>query len=144
MRAKRQRLVLAGAAVVAVLGSGVLAMSAIGSRASYFYAPSDLAHARLEQGRAFRLGGMVTPGSLRRAPDGLTLRFAVHDEARAVPVVFKGIPPDLFREGSGVVAEGTMAGGTFVATQLLAKHDERYRPPSTAGGRHRTDTLVAR
>jgi cytochrome c-type biogenesis protein CcmE len=141
MKAKHQRLILALAALTAVIGSGVLAMSAIGERASYFYAPGDIAREGAPQGRHVRLGGMVTQGSLKRASDGVTLNFIVHDEAHQVPVVFKGIPPDLFKEGSGVVAEGSFQGGTFVASNLLAKHDENYKPPQMAGVQHKTDTL---
>ncbi len=141
MKAKHQRLILSLAALSAVVGSGVLAMSAIGDRASYFYAPGDVAKAAPPAGKAVRLGGMVTKGSLTRGSDGVTLGFKVHDEASTVDVVFKGIPPDLFKEGSGVVAEGSFAGGTFVATNLLAKHDENYMPPQMAGTQHKTDSL---
>jgi cytochrome c-type biogenesis protein CcmE len=142
VKAKHQRLFLALAALGAVVGSGVLAMSAIGDRASYFYAPGDVAKAAPAEGQAVRLGGMVTPGTIRRGADGVTLAFTVHDEASAVNVVFKGIPPDLFKEGSGVVAEGAFQGKTFVATNLLAKHDENYMPPKVAGVQHKTDTLT--
>ena len=141
MKAKHQRLALAIAALVAVLGSGVLAMSAIGERASYFYSPGDIAKEGAPQGRDVRLGGMVTNGSLVKAPDGVTLRFDVHDATNTIPVTFKGIPPDLFKEGSGVVAEGRFEGKSFVASNLLAKHDENYKPPQMAGDQHRTDTL---
>jgi len=141
MKAKHQRLILALAALSAVVGSGVLAMSAIGDRASYFYSPTDVARDGVPQGRAIRLGGMVTNGSLVKGQDGVTLTFAVHDEAGTVPVSFKGVPPDLFKEGSGVVAEGAFEGRTFVATNLLAKHDENYKPPQMAGTQHKTDTL---
>ena len=142
VKAKHQRLFLALAALTAVVGSGVLAMSAIGDRASYFYAPGDVAKAAPTNGQAIRLGGMVTPGTIRRAADGVTMAFTVHDEAGAVNVVFKGIPPDLFKEGSGVVAEGAFEGKTFVATNLLAKHDENYKPPQMAGAQHKTDSLT--
>jgi cytochrome c-type biogenesis protein CcmE len=88
-----------------------------------------------------RLGGMVTSGSLVKAADGVTLSFVVHDENNQIPVRFRGIPPDLFKEGSGVVAEGAFDGKTFVANNLLAKHDENYKPPQMAGKEHKTDTL---
>ena len=149
MKAKHQRLILALAALTAVVGSGVLAMSAIGERASYFYAPSDIAREGAPQDKIVRLGGMVTKGSLVR--DGVVYKFTVHDERNALPVVFKGIPPDLFKEGSGVVAEGMFEGCslapgmpgtcTFKASNLLAKHDENYKPPQMAGLQHKTDTL---
>ncbi len=140
MKAKHQRLILALAALSAVVGSGVLAMSGLKDRASYFYAPGDVARRGLPAG-AIRLGGMVTKGSLVKAADGVTLSFVVHDEKNAVPVRFRGIPPDLFKEGSGVVAEGSFVGTTFVATNLLAKHDENYKPPQMAGKEHTTVSL---
>ena len=142
VKAKHQRLILALAGLGAVLGSGVLAMSAIGDRASYFYAPEDIARDGIPQGRAIRLGGMVTKDSIFRATDGVTMTFIVHDQKGEVPVRFKGIPPDLFKEGSGVVAEGMFEGRTFVASNLLAKHDENYMPPQMAGKHHKTDTLT--
>lgn len=144
MRAKHQRLVLAGLAVFAVGGSALLAMSGLKDQAAYFYAPADAAGGRAPVGKAARLGGMVAPGSLRRASDGVTIYFTVADNAARVPVRFTGITPDLFREGSGVVAEGRFLGdGSFAADNLLAKHDERYMPPppADAGKLTRTDTL---
>ena len=141
MKAKHQRLILALAGLGAVIGSGVLAMSAIGDRASYFYAPEDIAKNGIPQGQAIRLGGMVAKDSIARANDGVTMTFLVHDEKGEVPVRFKGIAPDLFKEGSGVVAEGMFEGRTFVATNLLAKHDENYMPPQLAGKQHKTETL---
>ena len=141
MKAKHQRLILALAGLSAVLGSGVLAMSAIGDRASYFYAPEDIAKNGIPQGQAIRLGGMVAKDSIARANDGVTMTFLVHDAKGEVPVRFKGIAPDLFKEGSGVVAEGMFEGRTFVATNLLAKHDENYMPPQLAGKQHKTETL---
>lgn len=142
MKPKQQRLVLALAALAAVTGSSLLAMSALDDKADYFYSPGDVERRGVEQGRAMRLGGMVERGSLRHAADGVTLAFVVHDETNRVPVTFKGIAPDLFREGSGVVAEGSFRGSTFVATNLLAKHDERYMTPEQAGAEHKTSTLA--
>lgn len=142
MKPKQQRLALALAALAAVTGSSLLAMSAIGDKADYFYSPSDVLKKGVEQGRAIRLGGIVEPGTLRHGGDGVTLNFTVGDEGHRLPVAFRGIAPDLFREGSGVVAEGSFKGGTFVATNLLAKHDENYRPPAQAGSEHKTTTLV--
>ena len=105
-----------------------LAMSALSDEAAFFYAPADAASAQL--GKPVRLGGMVAPGSVKRMADGVTIAFTVTDGKATVPVRFSGIVPDLFRENSGVVAEGRfVAGGGFVADNLLAKHDERYMPP---------------
>ena len=129
MKPKNQRLVLVAAAMAAVLLAVLLAMWGLKDRAAYFYTPADIAAGRAAEDKAMRLGGMVEPGSLRRDPDGVTVRFMVGDGDARTPVVFRGIVPDLFREGSGVVAEGRMRGGTFVADNILAKHDERYMPP---------------
>jgi len=128
IKAKHQRLVLLVIALVALVGAGLLAAWALSKQASYFYVPSDLVAHPPEQGRAVRLGGMVEKGSIRTMPDGVTIHFIVGDGKARVPVRFSGITPDLFVEGSGVVAEGRMEGQTFVADNLLAKHDEKYVP----------------
>jgi len=142
MKAKNQRLTLALLAVVAVLGAALLAMSALKDQAAYFYTPSDVMKDHVAPGTAVRLGGMVTQGSLKRLPDGVTIDFMVTDNAASVPVRFSGIVPSLFREGSGVVADGRFdAAGTFVADTILAKHDERYMPPQVAGAMHKTESL---
>lgn len=141
VKAKHQRLTLALAALVVLIGAGLLGMSALKDQASYFLSPGDVARNGVEQGRPVRLGGMVTAGSLKRAADGVTIDFVVHDESNSVPVRFSGITPALFKEGSGVVAEGSFQGGRFIATNLLAKHDERYMPPVEDRGRHKTTTL---
>ena len=129
MKPKNQRLVLVVAAIVAMLIAVLLAIWGLREQASYFFTPADIVAGKAEQGRAIRLGGMVEAGSVRRAPDGVTIRFVVTDGHARTPVAYRGIVPDLFREGSGAVAEGRMQGGTFVAESILAKHDERYMPP---------------
>jgi cytochrome c-type biogenesis protein CcmE len=129
MKPKNQRLVLVSAALVAIVAAVLLAMWGLKDRAAYFYTPADIAAGKVDPGKAMRLGGMVQAGSVRKAPDGVTIRFVVTDGDAQTPVTFRGIVPDLFREGSGVVAEGRMQGGTFVADNILAKHDERYMPP---------------
>ena len=129
MKPKNQRLVLVSAALVAVLVAVLLAMWGLRDRASYFYTPADIAAGKATEGQAVRLGGMVEKGSIRRESDGITIRFVVTDGTASTPVVYRGIVPDLFREGSGAVAEGRLRGGTFVADTILAKHDERYMPP---------------
>lgn len=134
MKAKHQRLILALVALAAIIGAGLLAASALRDEAAYFYAPADVRTKGVEPGKAIRLGGMVAKGSLKRASDGVTIRFDVTDGKATVPAAFSGIAPDLFKEGGGVVAEGAFDGkGTFVATNLLAKHDERYMPRELEG-----------
>lgn len=133
IRPKHQRLILVVLAAVALLGAVLLAMWGLRDRAAYFVTPSDIAAGKGTEGKAMRLGGMVVKGSLKRDADGLTIRFVVGDTGATTPVVYRGIVPDLFREGSGVVAEGRLEpSGLFVADTILAKHDERYMPPQMA------------
>jgi cytochrome c-type biogenesis protein CcmE len=133
VRPKHQRLVLLILAVTALIGAVLLAMWGLQDRAAYFVTPSDIAAGKTAPGKSMRLGGMVVKGSLKRNPDGLTIRFAVSDTKAETAVVYRGITPDLFREGSGVVAEGRLGpGGLFIADTILAKHDERYMPPQMA------------
>ena len=135
MKAKHQRLVLVVVALVAIVGAGLLAVYALRNQASYFYLPEQMLAEPPATGKAVRLGGMVEEGSLETEADGVTMRFVVtgNDGAR-VPVRFAGIAPDLFVEGSGVVAEGRLdSNGTFVADNLLAKHDENYVPRELEG-----------
>jgi cytochrome c-type biogenesis protein CcmE len=139
---KNQRLTLVLLALGAVVAAGLLALSALKDQASFFYSPSDARRDGLPLGRDVRLGGMVQAGSIARAADGVTVRFVVGDGQATTPVTFKGIAPDLFRERSGVVAEGHFnPDGSFTATNLLAKHDEKYMPPEVAGAMHETKTL---
>jgi cytochrome c-type biogenesis protein CcmE len=129
MKPKNQRLVLLSAALVAVLRAVLLAMWGLRDRASYCFTPADIAAGKASEGQPMRLGGMVQQGSVRHDPDGVTIRFVVTDGKATTPVSFRGIVPDLFREGTGAVAEGRLERGVFVADTILAKHDERYRPP---------------
>jgi cytochrome c-type biogenesis protein CcmE len=129
VKAKHQRLVLVLIAVGVLIAAALIAAWALRSQASYFYLPKEIVADPPEADRAVRLGGMVEKGSIKTAPDGVTINFVVGDDAARVPVQFRGIVPSLFVEGSGVVAEGRMgADGTFVADNLLAKHDENYVP----------------
>jgi cytochrome c-type biogenesis protein CcmE len=142
MKAKHQRLALVAAGVVAIGLAALLALSGLKDQAAFFYAPSDVTAETLRSDRAVRLGGMVEAGSVKRAADGVTVNFVVTDGKATTPVTFAGIVPDLFREKSGVVAEGSFRPtGLFVATNLLAKHDEKYMPPQLAGKMHETTTL---
>jgi cytochrome c-type biogenesis protein CcmE len=135
VKPKHQRLVLVVLAAAAMIGAVVLAMWGLQDRAAYFVTPSDIAARKVPVDRAMRLGGMVVKGSLKRDADGVTVRFIVSDQKAQTPVVFRGITPDLFKEGSGVVAEGRLdLSGLFVADNILAKHDERYMPPQMDNG----------
>jgi cytochrome c-type biogenesis protein CcmE len=143
VRAKNQRLVLTLSALTALVAAALLAMSALRHQASFFYSPADALRDHVATGQAIRLGGVVEKGSLVRESDGVTIDFRVTDGIAAVAARYTGIVPDLFREGSGVVAEGRfVAPGRFVADTILAKHDENYRPPQmTANGMHETKSL---
>lgn len=134
LKPKHQRLVLVVIALVALVGAGLLAAYALRNQASYFYVPADIAADPPAPGQAIRLGGMVENGSISTAADGVTVQFVVQDGQARVPVSYSGIVPALFVEGSGVVAEGSLgADGTFIATNLLAKHDENYMPRELEG-----------
>jgi len=130
IKPKHQRLVLLSLALVAIIAAGLLAAWALRNQADYFYLPNEMMANPPEVGRAVRLGGMVAEGSVQTMADGVTVAFMVIDQTEArVPVRYSGILPDLFVEGSGVVAEGSLgADGVFVAGNLLAKHDENYVP----------------
>ncbi len=133
MTRKRRRLyfVVTGMATLAV--AAALVLSALEDSIVFFYSPSQLAENPPPPDRRIRIGGLVVEGSVKRGADGLTVRFAVTDNARTVPVSYRGILPDLFREGQGVVAEGRMgADGGFNADEVLARHDETYMPPEVA------------
>jgi cytochrome c-type biogenesis protein CcmE len=133
LKPKHQRLVLLVVALVVVAGAVLLAIWGLRNQASYFYVPSDIAADPPAPGQAVRLGGMVEAGSLKTRADGVTVDFVVEDGKGRVPVVYAGILPDLFVEGSGVVANGSLQpDGTFKADELLAKHDENYVPRELA------------
>ncbi|HEY1326906.1 MAG TPA: cytochrome c maturation protein CcmE [Casimicrobiaceae bacterium] len=130
MKPRHRRFAWIAAGVVAVGIAAALVLNAFRSNLVFFFSPSQVAAKEAPQGRAFRIGGLVVPGSLRRDANSLTVRFDVTDTAQTIPVVYTGLLPDLFKEGKGVVAQGTLqADGTFRATEVLAKHDENYMPP---------------
>ena len=142
IRAKNQRLTLALVALAALVGAVLLAMSALKDQASYFYTPGDAARDHVALGKPIRLGGMVESGSVTREKDGVSIDFRVTDGAAQTAVRYTGIVPDLFREGSGVVAEGRFVSpALFVADTILAKHDEKYMPPQMAGDVHESESL---
>ena len=127
-RHKRIGFILAGVAGLAV--ATVLVLNAFQNNLVFFFSPSQVAAKEAPVGRTFRVGGLVQAGTVKRENDGLTVRFVVTDTAQRIPVVYKGILPDLFKEGKGCVAQGKIgADGVFYADQVLAKHDENYMPP---------------
>ncbi len=130
-RHKRLTLIVGGLAVLGV--AAALVLSAFQQNLVFFYSPSQIANQEAPQGKAFRVGGLVEQGSVKRQSDGLTVSFNVTDTAKIIPVVFTGILPDLFKEGKGVVAQGKLGeDGVFRAHEVLAKHDENYNPPEAA------------
>jgi len=145
IKPKHQRLILILIALGVLLAAALLAIWALRNQASYFYVPSDIAADPPEPDKAVRLGGMVEKGSIETEADGVTISFVVGDGRARVPVRFRGIVPSLFVEGSGVVAEGKMgADGTFVADNLLAKHDENYVPRELKDmSQHQAEQVVA-
>jgi len=133
MKARHRRFLWIGGGVTLLGVAAALVLSAFQSNLVFFFTPSQIAANEAPHGRAFRIGGMVVEKSLKREADGLTVHFEVTDTAKTVPVVYKGILPDLFKEGKGVVAQGKLEGdGSFHATEVLAKHDENYMPPAAA------------
>ena len=133
MTRKRRRLfvVLAGMATLGV--AAALVLSALDDNLVFFHSPSEVAAREIPPDRFFRLGGLVEEESVERDADGLTVRFRVTDLSQTVAVTYTGLLPDLFAEGQGVVAEGRLdASGVFVASEVLAKHDENYLPPEVA------------
>ena len=145
VKPKHQRMVLVILALIAVVAAGLIATWALRNQANLFYLPEQMAANPPETGRAVRLGGMVQPGSLATQADGVTVTFVVTgNEDDTVSVRYTGILPDLFVEGSGVVAEGSLqADGTFLATNLLAKHDENYVPKELEGLEgHNSDSVA--
>ncbi|GAB4124591.1 MAG: cytochrome c maturation protein CcmE [Sideroxydans sp.] len=127
-RQKRLTWIVLGVALVA--GAVGLVLFALKNNVSLYFTPTQVHHNEAPQGRSFRIGGLVEQGSVQRDQDGLTVRFNITDTAEKMAVIYKGILPDLFKEGKGVVAQGKLnADNVFVADEVLAKHDENYMPP---------------
>ena len=132
MKRKHQRMTLLGAGGLAVAAAAALALTAFEDNIVFFHSPTELSERNFAPTQRLRIGGLVEAGSVAKAADGVSVSFTVTDTAKSVPVTFKGILPDLFREGQGIVAEGHLREGVFVATEVLAKHDETYMPPEVA------------
>ena len=130
---RKQRLMFVALIVIGIGAAVALALSAFQENLLYFYTPSQVADGEAPKGRAFRVGGLVEAGSVTRESDGLTVHFTVTDTAKSIPITYKGILPDLFREGQGIVAMGRLGvNNEFVADEVLAKHDENYMPPEVS------------
>lgn len=144
IKARHKRFILI-AIGLALLGlAATLILNAFQSNMVFFYTPTQVASGETPKGTGFRVGGLVVPGSLKRQDDGLTVHFSITDTAKSVDVIYKGILPDLFKEGKGVVAQGSLgADGLFVASEVLAKHDENYMPPEAAEALKRAKTQEA-
>lgn len=126
---QKKRLGLIAGGLLICGAAAALVFNAFEENLVFFFSPSQVAAHEAPEGRAFRIGGFVQEGSVQRQKDGVTVRFDVTDTAHTVPVTYKGSLPDLFKEGKGVVAQGKLQNGVFVADQVLAKHDENYMPP---------------
>jgi cytochrome c-type biogenesis protein CcmE len=130
---KQQRLILVIVAVLLLGGASGLVLFALSDSVAFFVTPSDIAAGKVDVDKRFRLGGLVVDGSIQRAGSDGVVRFRLSDQVNEVPVRYRGILPDLFREGQGIVAQGVLGGdGVFVASEVLAKHDENYMPPEVA------------
>ena len=145
MKPRHKRLAAIGAGLAALGAAAALVLSAFEQNLVFFFTPSQIAANEAPRGRPFRIGGMVVEKSLTREADGLTVRFQVTDTVQTVPVVYKGILPDLFKEGKGVVAQGQIEpDGTFRASEVLAKHDENYMPPEAADAVNKARAAAAK
>jgi cytochrome c-type biogenesis protein CcmE len=130
MKRRHKRIAFIVIALASLSIAAYLVASAFRNNLVFFFSPTQVAAKEAPINRTFRIGGLVQEGTLKRDPDGLTVRFTVTDTAQSIPVVYKGILPDLFKEGRGCVAQGKLSSeGVFQAEQVLAKHDENYMPP---------------
>src|ERR1700730_18330803 len=133
MKKRHKRIVFIVVSLAALGLATWLVLGAFRNKFFFFFSPTQIATKETPIGRTFRIGGLVENGSLKRDTDGLTIRFSVTDTANTIPVVYKGILPDLFKEGRGCVAQGRVGSdGVFYADQIMAKHDENYMPPEAA------------
>ncbi len=132
MTPRQRRMALVAVVLLTVGGAVGFALKAFQDNVQYFFSPSDVSAGKAPAGRAFRVGGMVTQGSFKRATGSMEARFVLTDFSNDVTVSYTGVLPDLFREGQGVIARGKLDGNLFVAEEVLAKHDENYMPPDVA------------
>ena len=132
MKPRHQRAIAIAAGLALIAVAAALVLNAFQGNVVFFFSPSQIAAKEAPLDRTFRVGGMVQSGSLKRRADGITVEFVVTDTASTIPVVYKGLLPDLFKEGKGVVAQGQLRNGVFEAREVLAKHDENYMPPEAA------------
>lgn len=133
MKRRHKRFAIIGGGLVALGIAAALILNAFNKNLVFFFSPTQVVKAEAPLGKTFRLGGLVKDGSVQREKDGLTVRFVVTDTNESTTVSYKGILPDLFREGQGVVAQGKLGDdGIFYAQEVLAKHDETYMPPEVA------------
>jgi cytochrome c-type biogenesis protein CcmE len=133
MKPRQKRIAMIAGGLAAIALAAGLILTAFRQNLVFFFTPSQVAAKEAPLGRTFRIGGMVETGSVKRQPDGITVHFRVTDTAKSIPVSYRGALPDLFREGKGVVAQGRVGeDGVFVASEVLAKHDENYMPPEAA------------
>jgi len=133
MKSRHKKLALIGGALAVIGIIAALVLNALNSNIALYITPSDVVAGKAPLGKNFRIGGLVKEGSLQRQADGVTMAFVITDTAKDITVNYKGILPDLFKEGRGVVAQGKMtAADTFTASEVLAKHDENYMPPEAA------------
>jgi len=133
VKPRHKRIAMVAGGLAALAAAAALILTAFQQNLVFFFTPSQVAANEAPQGRTFRIGGLVETGSVKRQPDGVTVRFVVTDTAKSIPVFYRGVLPDLFREGKGVVAQGRIgADGLFQASEVLAKHDENYMPPEAA------------
>ena len=142
MKPRHKRLAIAGGLLVSVGAIVALVFNAFQSNLVFYYSPTQVVAKEAPSARTFRLGGLVQAGSVKR--DGVQVNFLVTDTIQAIPVRFEGILPDLFKEGKGVVAQGQLQGGVFMAREVLAKHDENYMPPEAAEALKRAQEVNAR
>ena len=129
---RKRRFILVGLVLMAASVAAVFITLALQENVNYLHTPTEVRTAKAPESSRFRLGGIVCEGSMARTPGSLEVRFNITDRVRQVPVTFNGILPDMFKEGTSVIATGTMQDGTFTATEVLAKHDETYMPKEVA------------